>query len=127
LVAQLIDADVFGMLVYNVFIHERWLVFSLKGDGEVVSYCSRAVAEAGEAGDCSLVVNDARLVLLLGGDGVEARSGVCGWATEVRAGPQSLVLAVVFETRISGWVSGRSSSSFLQEGAGVLCVGVSLD
>lgn len=102
-------------------------MFSLKGGGEVMSYCPRAVAEAGEAGDCSLVVDDARLVLLLGGDGVEARSGVCGWATEVRASPQSLVLAVVFEPRIFGWGGGRSSPSFFQEGAGVLCVSVSLD
>ena len=68
LVTQLVDADVFGMLVYNVFIHERWLVFSILGGGEVMGYSSRAVTQACEAGDCSLVVDDTRLVLLVGGD-----------------------------------------------------------
>ena len=56
------------MLVYDVFIHERWFVFSILGGGEVMGYSSRAVTQACEAGDCSLVVDDARLVLLVGGD-----------------------------------------------------------
>ena len=115
------------MLVYNVFIHERWLVFSILGGGEVMGYSSRAVTEACEAGDCSLVVDDTRLVLLVGGDWVKAGSGVWVWVAEVRASAQGLVLAVVFEPRISSWVFGRGSSSFFQEGAGVLWVGVSLD
>ena len=62
-----------------------------------------AVAQACEAGDGFLVVDDAGLLLLLGCHRVQARSGICiccVWAAEVRAGAQGLVLAVVLESRI---------------------------